>query len=152
MSIRFALLTVCRVGLGGLLLWAGFAKVGETALFALTVRAYDVLPHALIHIFAIVVPWMEIVAGLGLVAGFWTRGNALAALVLLTAFGVAIGINLARGAELSCGCFGADGTAASLTEALVRDAVMITAALVLVLVRRTSFGLEGWLSDRSGSE
>ena len=125
------LLLALRLALGGTMLWAGLSKVGETALFALTVRAYDVLPLELVHGFAIVVPWIEILLGITLVLGFWVRSSGLASAVVLASFGVAIGINLFREADITCGCFGLDGTEGSLTDALIRDVLMIVASVIL---------------------
>lgn len=138
---------VLRLVLGGVLVWAGLAKVSEPALFALTVRAYNVLPHVFINSFAVVVPWMEIAVGACLLSGFWSRSGALAGLALLVSFGIAITINIYRGANLDCGCFGLDGTRGSLNEALVQDLLLIGCSLVLLFVRRMPFSLDRWLFE-----
>jgi uncharacterized membrane protein YphA (DoxX/SURF4 family) len=136
------LLLALRLGLGGTLLWAGLAKIPEPGLFAQTVRAYEVLPLALINPFAIVVPWIEVTTGLCLILGFWTRSSALAALFLLILFAVALGVNLYRGADLSCGCFALNGAGGSLHTALIRDILLIAGAFLLVRVRNIPFSLE----------
>lgn len=135
-------LVAIRLVVGATLLWAGFAKVSDPAMFALTVRAYEVLPVGLVNGFAVVMPWMEIAAGLCLVSGFWTRSGALASAALFAAFAVALGINLVRGADISCGCFGLDGAEGGLGEALVRDLLLLAGALVLVFFRRVPFSLD----------
>ena len=140
--VLFGVAVVLRLVLGGVLVWAGLAKVSEPALFAITVRAYNVLPNAFINGFAVVVPWMEIVAGACLLAGFWTRSGALAALALLSSFGVAIAVNVYRGANLDCGCFGLDGTRGSLNAALVQDLLLIACSLVLLFVRKMPLSLD----------
>ena len=115
------LLVGLRLVLGGIFLWAGWAKISEPALFAQTVRAYEVLPLMLIHPYAIILPWIEVVAGGLMVLGIWTRSSALVILILLISFGFALSINLYRGADFSCGCFGFDGAEGSLTEAFIKD-------------------------------
>lgn len=149
--LPLTLLLLSRLLLGATLLWAGGAKLPEPALFAQTVRAYEVLPLPLIHPFAIVVPWIEVTAGLCLLLGFWTRSSALAALLLLLSFAVALGVNLHRGADLSCGCFALDGTGGSLGEALLRDALLIAVALLL-LTRSAPLSLDRLLDRRSQIE
>ena len=139
---RYGVPVVLRLVLGGVLIWAGLAKVSEPALFAVTVRAYNLLPVAFINGFAVVVPWMEIAAGVCLLAGFWSRSAALAALALLSSFGVAIAINIYRGANLDCGCFGLDGTRGSLNAALVQDLLLIGCSLVLLFVRNMPLSLD----------
>jgi uncharacterized membrane protein YphA (DoxX/SURF4 family) len=141
------LLLLLRLLLGGTLLWAGLVKIPEPGLFAQTVRAYNVLPLPLVNPFAVVVPWMEVTAGLCLLLGFWTRSSALSALLLLLCFGVALGVNLYRGADLSCGCFGLDGTDGSLHAALVRDILLICVA-VFLLIRSVPFSLERFMAQR----
>ena len=141
-------LLLLRLALGVPLLWAGIVKAREPLLFAQTVRAYEVLPLLLIHPFAVIVPWVEITAGICLALGLWTRSAALAVLLLLLGFEAALGVNLYRGASFSCGCFALDGTGASLYEALLRNVLLITAALVLFGVRRTPFSLDLLLEKR----
>ena len=126
---------VARYLLGVVLLWAGSAKVSEPGLFAHSVRAYDVLPLFAVNPFAVIVPWIEVLAGTCLLAGFWVRGNALLSLSLLASFGAAIVVNLIRGAEFSCGCFALDGTEGSLAGALVRDLALVVPSVWLLLVR-----------------
>ena len=139
---RYGVPVVLRVAVGGVLIWAGLAKVSEPALFAQTVRAYNVLPLAFINGFAVVVPWMEIVTGACLLAGFWSRGAALAALALLLSFSVALVVNIFRGANLDCGCFGLDGTRGSLHGALVQDLLLIGCSLVVLFVRNMPLSLD----------
>ena len=139
---RYGVPVVLRLVVGGVLIWAGLAKVSEPALFAVTVRAYNLLPVAFINGFAVVVPWMEIAAGVCLLAGFWSRSAALAALALLSSFCVAIALNIYRGANLDCGCFGLDGTRGSLNAALVQDLLLIGCSLVLLFVRNMPLSLD----------
>ncbi len=141
-------LFLLRLLLGGTLLWAGLVKIPEPGLFAQTVRAYEVLPLELVNPFAIVVPWIEVIAGICLVLGFWTRSSALAALFLLLSFAVALSVNLYRGADLSCGCFGLNGAGGSLHTALIRDVLLIAGASLLVLVRNIPFSLDNFLHRR----
>lgn len=143
-----ALLVALRLTLGVTLIWAGLAKIPEPGLFAQTVRAYNVLPVALVNPFAVVVPWIEVVSGLCLILGFWTQSSALTSLLLFLSFGVALGINIARGADLSCGCFALDGTGGTLHSALVRGLFLMAGAFTLVLVGRIQFSLDGLLTWR----
>jgi uncharacterized membrane protein YphA (DoxX/SURF4 family) len=140
------LLVVLRLAVGATLLWAGLSKIPEPGLFSQTVRAYEVLPLAWVNPFAVVMPWVEVLAGACLVVGFWTRSSAVVSLLLLLSFGIALGINIHRGVDLSCGCFALDGTKGSLTEALVRDIVLIAFSVTLALVHRLPFSLDALLA------
>ncbi len=126
------LVLALRLVLGGTFLWAGLVKIPEPGLFSQTVRAYDVLPLPVINPFAIVVPWIEVVSGICLILGIWTRSSALTAIFLLFCFGVALGVNLYRGADLSCECFGMDGTSSTLRHAFLRDIFLVSIGLILI--------------------
>lgn len=132
-SLFAVLRVVFRLLLGAIFVWAGLTKVQTPGFFAQTVGAYKILPHALVNPFAIVVPWIEMTAGLFLILGLWTRSSALVTLFLLLSFGVALGVNVYRGADLSCGCFGLGGGEAALRHAMVRDLLLIVISAVLVL-------------------
>ena len=136
------LLTVSRFAVGGLFLYAGASKAMEPELFAQSILAYDVLPHSLVHVFAVVVPWIEVVCGILLLAGFWSRSAAMVTLGLLCSFSIAIGVNLYRGEDFSCGCFGVDGGGASLESAAVRVLVLTALTLVILTSRRLPLSLD----------
>lgn len=71
-------------------------------------------------------PWVEMVAALGLLVPK-TRLPALGVVIfLLTSFSILLAWTMARGMEVSCGCLGAgDG---DLSSALWRNGIMITIA------------------------
>ena len=142
-------LVALRGTLGFVILWAGLSKVQEPALFALTARAYQVLPVWAINPFAIVVPWMEATTGLLLIFGMWTRGAAISCCVLLVSFSIALALNILRGAEMSCDCFGLDGTQATLGQALLTDLLMMGCAVILVLAARVPLSVDS-LGKMSG--
>ena len=141
-SLFFMLPLLARFILGGIFVWAGLAKIAEPALFAQMIRAYEVLPLPLIHAFAITVPWIEVLAGLLCLLGIWTRSSCMVILLLLVSFAGALGINIYRGADFSCGCFGFEGPADSLTFALVKNLVLIGFAVLLLRTDQRRFALD----------
>jgi len=56
---------------------------------------------------ALVLPWLEILAGAFLIAGVWKRGAALVVSGLLVFFVVLTAVTMLRGLDVDCGCFGA---------------------------------------------
>lgn len=98
-----------RLILGGTFLVAGGLKIADPAKFALAVENYRLLPRELINLAAIVIPWLEVVAGLFVLAGVWLRAAALLITSLTMLFAVVIGSALARGLNIECGCFGTLG-------------------------------------------
>ncbi len=100
------LLLVFRLVLGGLFIYAGVVKVGNPLDFAQDIRDYRLVGQTLSFIAAIVLPWLEILAGAFLVAGIWQRGAALVITGLLVFFIVLTLVTMARGLDVDCGCFG----------------------------------------------
>ena len=142
------LLIIIRLFIGVTFLWAGLAKIPEPGLFAQTIRAYNVLSQPLINPFAISVPWIEVFAGTFLILGLWVRSSAIVCLTLLMSFTMALGINVYRGVDLSCGCFALDGTGASLNEAMARNLILIAVVFILTFVRNVPVSIDSLLKQR----
>jgi hypothetical protein len=91
--------------LGGLFVMASAHKIMDPAGFAKIVYGYGLFPAASINLIAIIVPFVELTAGLALVIGVYPRAAALVLSGLLLAFILIIGINVLRGHVFDCGCF-----------------------------------------------
>jgi uncharacterized membrane protein YphA (DoxX/SURF4 family) len=97
--------TVLRLVLGGVLLVAGALKVTNLGQSALAVRAYQLLPYDLAGYVGYALPVIEIIVGLLLVLGLFTRPSAIGGSLLMLAFVVGIASAWARGLAIDCGCF-----------------------------------------------
>ena len=141
---KTALFWALRLGLGGLLLWAGVAKIGDPGAFAAEIGNYHLLP-ALAPTMAVTLPAVEIVLGLALVAGTrpWVRAAALGATLVLGVFTVAVISVVARGIDIECGCFGTGSSRVTMITVL-RDVVLVAAAVgVYVLAGKTERAAPG---------
>ena len=135
-SLSGSFIPVLRIILGVLFLWAGLAKMLQPENFARTIDAFNLLPHTLVLPAAIVTPYIECLAGLGLLSDFKTRLSAYICLGLLCLFVIALGITIGRGInDIPCGCFGS-GPGDTLSTALIRNVVLIAVCLPLVRIRR----------------
>ena len=85
-------------------------KILYPRLFAESVLAYEIVPTQLVTLVALVIPWLEAVAGLCLILGLVTRAAACIIGVLSLSFAGAVTWATISGMEISCGCFsfGAD--------------------------------------------
>ncbi|MFW5471496.1 MauE/DoxX family redox-associated membrane protein [Knoellia sp. CPCC 206435] len=101
---------VARLVLGGVFLVAGALKVPTPEAMAKATQAYQVLPHDVAAYVGYALPTVEIVLGLLLVLGLFTRVAAVLTSLLLVAFLVGIAQAWARGLSIDCGCFGGGGT------------------------------------------
>jgi putative oxidoreductase len=104
------LVTPVRIALGALFVFAAFLKLKDPQAFAEAVKAFkifdlDTAAH-LVVMAAFTVPWLEMLCGILLIFGLWTRAAALALTGLILAFTVGIISVLVRDLDVSCGCFG----------------------------------------------
>ncbi len=137
-----------RLILGGVLLVAGALKVGNLGESVNAVRGYQLLPWSLTVPVGYALPIIEIVVGLLLVLGLFTRWAALAGALLMTAFIIGIASAWARGIAIDCGCFGGGG-AIALEAALAaypweiaRDVGLLLCGAWLVWRPRTPLALQ----------
>lgn len=94
-----------RLLIGGILIYASLYKILEPALFAKTIWYYHLVPGSLINLEAIVLPWLELIVGLALIAGFWYRGAVFWSNFLVLLFIVVLASTIVRGIDIDCGCF-----------------------------------------------
>ena len=96
---------VARLYLGGVFVTACWHKILEPATFALDVATYQFLPLYLLHPFALILPWVELFAGIMLVIGWRVRAAALLIAAMMVSFLVALAWALHLGLDMACGCF-----------------------------------------------
>jgi uncharacterized membrane protein YphA (DoxX/SURF4 family) len=97
--------TLARLILGGIFVFASLDKIRFSVDFAQAVANYSLLPSGLVSLVAIVLPWIELVAGIFLVIGFLSEGSALVLGGLSITFALVLVSALARGLDIECGCF-----------------------------------------------
>ena len=122
---------VLRWFIGGLFIYASFHKIVHPEIFAKIVYGYDLFPHFLINLIAILVPYVELIAGLCLLAGVFPRGASVIINGLLILFILFISFNLFRGHEFDCGCFSVNEQKmhSPSSALLVRDVIYLAIAI-----------------------
>jgi uncharacterized membrane protein YphA (DoxX/SURF4 family) len=89
-----------------LMLWAAVSKLANPTEFLGSIYAYELpLPRSWLQVAAVVLPWVELLCGLLLFAGFWSQTALLAVTGLMALFVIATGQAWVRGLDISCGCF-----------------------------------------------
>ncbi len=152
---------IARIVLALTFIYMGSMKLGEPIEFLKQIRLYHMLPESppiFLNAAAIVLPWLEIVAGVALLIGLRFQGAAAAVAILLLIFTPAI---LIRGLQIlaekggsffslvfDCGC--GSGPVVIWTKILANLGLLALAILVLlsrsrklclssVLDRRTTY-------------
>ena len=144
------LTTRVQIALGAIFVVAAIPKITDPPSFAHMIYNYRILPGGLVNISALIMPWLEILAGLALILGVWTRAarNIIAALLLV--FIVAIAFNLMRNNAIDCGCFDVSAAGKSHEERLadmrwviVRDVGMLLMVAQLWFAERVMRPVSG---------
>jgi len=131
-------LLLLRIALGGIFIWASLDKIAKPEAFSTAIRNYMILPMVATNFVAVVLPWIEIVCGVLLIVGFKVRSNAFVLSGLMLIFNVALVIALARGLNISCGCFDVEATEAINGWYLLRDWSLLAAGIVVLVFGRQS--------------
>jgi len=122
---------VARLVLGGVFIYASLDKIQHPELFAEAVYNYQLSPEVAVNLVALWLPWVELLSGGLLVLGVWVRGSSLILSGLMVVFLASLGINLARGLDIHCGCFTTQGSDPLTIFTLLRDSLFLLLALFL---------------------
>lgn len=101
-----AVLRITQIVIGLVFVIAALGKIGDLPWFAQEVHNYHLAPLWGENLLAMVMPWIELVAGIALVLGVRARAGGVVVFVLMLVFTVAVAIAWARGLDFRCGCFG----------------------------------------------
>lgn len=138
-----------RLVLGSVLLVAGLLKIPALEYSVNSVNAYRILPYDLAKIVGYALPFVEILVGLLLVVGLFTRVSAVMSGLLMVAFMIGIASAWARGLSIDCGCFGGGGEIAPDETAypteILRDIGLLALAVWLAVRPRTVLAIDGLL-------
>ena len=124
--------------LGLTFVYASYNKILAPAAFAKIVYGYALFPAVFINLIAIIVPFLELFAGLALVIGIYPRSAALIVNAMLLVFITALSVNLIRGHEFDCGCFSINSsTQESFAGPLIlRDFLVLALGLHVFFYRK----------------
>ena len=136
------LVLLCRLIVGGVFIYASLDKLAHPQAFAEVIHHYRIVPMALLHPAALLLPMVEFVVGAALVLGLGRRGAALILAVLLLVFMGGIGSALLRNLDISCGCFNTDGGHGVGLSLLWRDLGLLLLCLPPLLLRNGGPGFE----------
>lgn len=114
-------LLLARLILGGMFVYMGTHKLADPIAFLKLVRMYHMLPETppyFLNAVAIVLPWLEVFAGVALITGLCVRGAGLMTAIMLCVFTPAIVLRALRMVSetgqgffqirFDCGCGGGE--------------------------------------------
>ncbi|WP_229802930.1 MauE/DoxX family redox-associated membrane protein [Planobispora rosea] len=149
--------TVSRLILAGVLVIAGWGKIGTPVLSVEAVKAYQLLPDPVATAVGYGLPILEIVVGILLIVGLLTRVAGIASALLMLAFVIGIASVWARGLRIDCGCFGGGGQLAAGEEPsylidILRDFGLFALGVIIAWFPPGRFALDSALGLTPGRD
>ena len=138
-----------RLSMGIIMIAAAVPKMLNIDQSVRAVRAYRLLPEAVVPLVGSALPYLELVFGLILLVGVFVRWSAILWLVLMAAFVFGVAWAWAKGYSIDCGCFGGGGDVAVGTtnypEHMLERAGFVALGLFLLVFPRTHASLDEWM-------
>lgn len=85
--------------------WSGLNKMIDPSGFSLAVFRYHILPYAAVNMVSLWIAGLELLCAVLLFVRPWRTAALWMLACLLLVFSIGIGIHLARGSHMACGCF-----------------------------------------------
>ncbi len=129
-----------RVGLGGLFAYAAWTKINNVQAFAFSIKGFKIVDadthgHLIISA-AYTMPWVEMIAGVLLVLGLWTRAATLTiGLMLIFFIAALLHVIFSPEVDADCSCFGDMNLVCDAAVGwcqVIRDIVMLIPVVYLL--------------------
>jgi len=141
---------VIRIIFGAMFLISGFNKSTDLYSFGRTVIRYNILPEIFVPYAAITIPFLEILLGLLLIAGFRVKSSSFLSMTLLALFTFFIAVNVIRGETFDCGCFNLKIFGLGIDERIgwkliLRNAVILLFFALIYKTERHLYSIDNYL-------
>lgn len=118
-----------RLVLVAAFLLAAIPKIQDPVAFAISVESYRILTGQAVLWVALVLPWLELVIGFGLLIPKMRRASSLLIMLLLFIF---VGLHASawiRGLDIDCGCYAIESVSSNYFLLISRNCALIIAAI-----------------------
>lgn len=118
-----------RLVLVAAFLLAAIPKIQDPVAFAISVESYRILTGQAVLWVALVLPWLELVIGFGLLIPKMRRASSLLIMLLLFIF---VGLHTSawiRGLDIDCGCFAIESVSSNYFLLISRNCALMIAAI-----------------------
>lgn len=126
---------ILRLIVGGVFVYASIDKVMNQEAFARAIYNYKFLPDVFINVFAIIMPCLELIAGIMLIFGVFKKGSSFIISFLLIIFLISLTQAYVRGLDISCGCFSLETVSqkSDIMLRIVEDIFLLIGSLIIFL-------------------
>ena len=129
---------IVRLVLGVVFIYASYDKILDPSKFARDISNYHIVPFGLENTVAIILPWIELFIGIGIVLGIYIDGNTLLSAFLLLLFNFLIFQAMVRGFNIECGCGLKEGELVGWRK-LIENFTLFGGACLILLAKKRGF-------------
>lgn len=137
-----------RLIIGAVFVVSAAGKLTHLDAFIRAVDSYGILPEPLLSFLGGLFPWFELLAGLLLLLGLFTKIAAAGAVGLMVGFIVLMLTAVAQGKSIDCGCFIGIIQETVGPATLIRDAALLLIAVPAFVAPVHRISLDAWLRRR----
>lgn len=141
----FVILTA-RLILGYIFVTYGMGKILAPEKFASEIANYALFPEFALNLIALILPWLEFIAGLLLVLGLRLKSSSAISGILMASFILSVLWAMALGLDINCGCSSTAPQKVGLPKLLENLGLLLLSALIFIFPERR-FTLES-ISDK----
>lgn len=152
-AVSRGITTVARLVIGIVFAHAALDKIANPDAFAHSIMNYNMVPLSMVNLMALILPWLELLAGTALVLGIWVRASAAVSGALLLVFIGAISAAMIQGLNINCGCFSQTGEGTKVGWPKVLENTGMTILAVWAVLFPDSYAsVEQWNTGSALSE
>ena len=141
-----------RLILGLVFIYAGSIKIGDMPNMAQSIENYRLVPVVTTNILGIILPPIELLAGICLIVGLFYEGALTILTTLLIVFVIAVQSAIFRGLDIECGCFSTSDAEIVGIKVLLRDILLLLAVIPLWLSKNHIFHFDQWFRNKRQSQ
>jgi hypothetical protein len=139
-----AIVLATRLCLGFILLFSAFGKLTNRSKFLQGIADYQILPDRVGRAFGHILPWLELGLAFMLILGIALPLVGSITVLLIFSFTVGVAINLRRGRQLDCHCYGIASPHIISRGTIIRNILLLLLAAILIVFALNINELNGW--------
>jgi len=147
---------VVRLAMAGILIAAAIPKLQDIPQSIRAVRAYQLLPEAVVPLVGTMLPFVELALAALLLVGAFTRTASIVWLVMMAGFLTGVIWAWSQGLSIDCGCFGGGGEveegATSYPVHVLERLGFIALGTYLAIWPRSRFSVDAWLKPAQDAD
>ena len=131
------LILLIRCLLGLVFVYASYDKILDPGKFTRDIANYHIVPFGLENSIAIILPWLELLIGAGIILGIFLDGSVVLSGSFLILFIVMIFQAMMRGFNIECGCGLKEGEMVGWSK-ILENIVFLGASYIVFLFQKSS--------------